>query len=488
LRFLPLLALLGLAALAAPACADSWASVFAADRDTAVFLGTDGTLFRARMNLEGREVLWPVAPGQHVVRFAVSPVGGRVAWIARGFDEDTTRLWVSGPNGAQQKLRYFSLIPALRGRQYSEPDVPSIADPQVRGGRLVQAGASMKYRSANTLAWTADGLNVVLGFDGGIVRLDPVTHVGSVAQDAVAVELEALRPSPMFLVKALTVESPEANPPQYVVFDLAHLIEKTTSYDAVRDGHMVESTPITARHLEILGPTRTGWKMRATPELEDSHTRVAGATAVWWARKNVVYALRAVDSVAVEVLRTGEDVLWLGYDEAHGRLLGAAGRELWSMPESGGVTAQVLQTTASIRSVLRSRTGASVGVFVADSLLVWNPTGTVQPFHARGYKPCTLFESPDGRIVVQIDCGRGQPRQLARADMESHQLIPVETPALREGMFHAAGHGAWILLYDPAPKPPKKLFAYDVALDQWRTVDNPGITAWEPLRDSAGPH
>jgi hypothetical protein len=441
------------------------------------------------MNLEGREVLWAGAPGQHVVRFAVSPAGGRVAWITRGFDEDTTRLWVSGPNGAQQKLRYFALIPARHGRQYSEPDVPSIADPQVRGGRLVQAGASMKQRSANTLAWTADGLNVVLGFDGGIVRLDPATRVGAVAQDAVAVQLEALGPSPMFLVEALTVELPEANPPQYVVFDLAHLIEKTTPYDAVRDGRMVESTPITARHFEILGPTRTGWKMRATPELEGSHTRVAGSTAVWWARKNVVYALRAVDSVAVEVLRTGEDVLWLGYDGALGRLLGAAGRELWSMPESGDVTAQILQTTSSIRSVLRSRAGASVAVFVGDSLLVWNPTtGAVQRFHTRGYKPCALFESPDGRIVIQIDCGAALPRRLARADVKSHRLIPIETPSLREGRFEAAGRGAWILLYDPAPKPPKKLLAYDVALDQWRTVENPGIAAWEPLRESAGPH
>jgi hypothetical protein len=66
--------------------------------------------------------------------------------------------------------------------------------------------------------------------------------------------------------------------------------------------------------------------------------------------------------------------------------------------------------------------------------------------------------------------------------VESHRLIPVETPALREGMFWPAGRGAWILLYDPAPKPPRKLHAYDVAQNRWHTVDNPGIAAWEPLR------
>ena len=195
----------------------------------------------------------------------------------------------------------------------------------------------------------------------------------------------------------------------------------------------------------------------------------------------MVYALRAVDSVAV--WRAGEDILWLGYDGAHGRLLGAAGRELWSMPELGGVAAPILQTTSSIRSVLRARTGASIGVLVRDSMLVWNPTtGAVQRFHSQGHEPCALFESPDGRIVVQADCGPALPRQLARADVGSHRLIPVETPGLREGMFCAAGRGAWILLCDPAPKPPRTLHAYDVARDRWRTVDNPGITAWEPLR------
>ena len=75
MSFRPLLALLGLTAFATPACADSWSSVFAADRDTAVFLGADGTLFRAPMNLEGREVLWAGVPDQHVVRFAVSRGG-----------------------------------------------------------------------------------------------------------------------------------------------------------------------------------------------------------------------------------------------------------------------------------------------------------------------------------------------------------------------------------------------------------------------------
>src|SRR5262245_5877555 len=153
ISFRPLLAFLGLAAFATPAAADSWSSVFAADRDTAVFLGTDGTLFRAPGNLESREVLWAGVPDQHVVRFAVSPITAQVAWITRGFDEDTTRLWVAGPNGAQQKLRYFALVPARHGNGHSEPDVPTIADAQVRGGRLVQGNARMLRASANTLAW-----------------------------------------------------------------------------------------------------------------------------------------------------------------------------------------------------------------------------------------------------------------------------------------------------------------------------------------------
>lgn len=137
------LALLCLAALASPAAAEPWSGVFAAGGDTAIFLGADGTLFRAPFDLRSREVLWAPAAGRHVVRFAVAPGGGRVAWITRAHGRDTTRLWIAGPAGTAQRLRYFALHPRRYGQTHSEPDVPTIADDGARGGRLLRAGAMM---------------------------------------------------------------------------------------------------------------------------------------------------------------------------------------------------------------------------------------------------------------------------------------------------------------------------------------------------------
>jgi hypothetical protein len=468
--------LLCLAAFAVRADAESWNSVFAAERDTAVFLGTDGTLFRAPFNLNTRESLWRGPADQHVVRFAVSLEGNRIAWITRGFDEDTTRLWVCTANGTEQRLRYFALLPRLHGHLHSEPDVPTIADPDVRGGRLVQAGALMLRFATNTLEWASDGQNVLLGYDGGIVSIAADTHTGSGVTDIVAVELDALHPSPMFLVDALTVESSEGRPP-VSQFDITHMFEGKL---VVHEGRKVSPSPYGRA---VLTPTSTGWQMFKVPEWTSARARAVGSKTLWWAKNRLVYSMQADGSKPTVELRASDDVLWLGYDEAHGNLLGVAGRQLWRRREAGGAPDPVLETASDIRAVLPSRTSSSIAVTVKDSVLVWDPeTNEVRRFRADDLAPCVLFESPEHRIVVQVDCGAGLPRRLARADTNSGCLVPIDTPAERKGVFQPAGRGAWILLYDPGPRPPRKLRAYDVKLDRWRSVENPGITAWEPLR------
>ena len=51
----------------------------------------------------------------------------------------------------------------------------------------------MKQSAANTLDWTPDGREVVLGYDAGILRLEPMTHTGMALTGTVAFKLDALR-------------------------------------------------------------------------------------------------------------------------------------------------------------------------------------------------------------------------------------------------------------------------------------------------------
>ena len=472
--------LLACLAVAAPrAGAESWSEVFAGERDTTVFLGADGTLFRAPFDLGTREILWRGTPDAHVVRFIVGPASGRIAWTTRGFDRDTTRLWVTGANGPELKLRYFALIPNSHGRMHTEAEVPSIADPDVRGGRLVQVGASMKQSAANTLDWTPDGREVVLGYDAGILRLEPMTHTGMALTGTVAFKLDALHPSPLLLADTETLPTEEERAP-VTQYDLDHYFVGTVHTLVVQDGRRVTSSPSGTL---ILRPTPRGWNLYDGSAWSAARVRAAGATTLWWAHARVVYSLRAGDSVATEARRATEDVDWLGYDAAHHDLLMLSGRRMWRIPETGGEPALVFAIGGDARAVLRSKTGARIALSLRDSVLVWHPgLDEVRGFGSNHLEPCELYEGRRGQIVLQVECGPGLPRQLARADTIARRLVAIDTPNLREGVFQPAAGGDCVLLFDPGPKPPHTLHAYDVAHDRWRTVENPGISAWEPLR------
>lgn len=453
--------------------------MFAGERDTTVFLGADGTLFRAPFDLGTREILWRGSRDAHVVRFVVGPTSGRIAWTTRGYDRDTTRLWVAGANGPEQKLRYFALIPSSHGQPHAEAEVPSIADLDVRGGRLVQAGASMRQSAVNALAWTPDGRELVLGYDGGILRLEPMTRAGAMLAGTLAFKLEALHPSPMLLAYASIPQTKEERVP-LTQFDFDHYVVGTQRKMVVQDGQRVAGPE---RRTLILSPTPHGFSLCDGSAWSDTRVRAAGARTLWWARDRVVNALRAGDSVATEALRTPGDVDWLGFDASHGDLLMLTGRRVWRIPETGGRPVPVFAIGSEARAVLRSRTGVRIALSLRDSVLVWDPgTDEVQGFRSHRLEPCKLFEGRQGQLVLQVECGPGLRRQLARADTIERRLVAIETPHLREGVFQPAAGGDFVLLCDPGPKPPRTLHAYDVARDRWRTVENPGISAWEPLR------
>ena len=217
-----------LALLSGSAHAESWSSVFAAERDTAVFLATDGTLFRAPFNLETREVLWRRSGNEHVVRFAVSPKRGHIAWIVRGSDDDTTRLWMATSMGIERWLGYRPLVPRNMRQIFAEPDTPTRSDRGARGVRLVQAGMLNLRPPANTLDWASDGKSLLLGRNTGIVSIDPGGRTMSRVDSVLAVKLEVLGPSKTLLVDALTKMTTSAPP------DRTTIIRPATPAIAVR--------------------------------------------------------------------------------------------------------------------------------------------------------------------------------------------------------------------------------------------------------------
>ena len=470
------IALVCVGLIAGRARAESWSSVFAAETDSGVFLAADGTLFRSPFNLNTRDTLWRAREDQHVVRFAVSPGSGRVAWIVRGFDDDTTRLWFASEYGVEQRLRYFALQPRNYSQRLFEPDVPTRSDRGARGVRLTQGGMRSLRHAANTLAWTSEGDNVLLGYDGGIARIAPDGGSGVGIAGVLAVGLEVLQPSQWFLVDAVNVE-PESTRSAITQFDIAHLANVPIT---VSEGRIV---PTPARGQRLLSPGSNGWRECPATEWIKARVRCVSRSALWWASAGSIYALRSMDCTARRELESASDIRWLGFDEAHGELLVVSGRSLWRRPDAGGAPTRVLDVFSDIHAVLQSRTGASIALVTRDSLIVLDPeSGVVQRFRATGLETCAWFESPDGAIVAQVECDAGPPRRLARTDAECGCLVPIDTPVERSAVFESVANGAWILCFVPGRNPPRRIQAYDVSNRRWHSVDNPGIRAWEPMR------
>lgn len=123
-----------------------------------------------------------------------------------------------------------------------------------------------------------------------------------------------------------------------------------------------------------------------------------------------------------------------------------------------------------------------MGLVTSDSLLVWDPADdTVRGVSVHGLKPSALFVGRNGDVLLATTSGQGRPPRLARADFSVGRLIALETPEVKGGTLHAAGKGAWILLYHAGVRPPSVLQAYDVQSGRWTSVENPGFSGWEPL-------
>lgn len=479
-----------LAALAAPARleAAAWSEVFAADTGATVFLGADGALVRAPFSLAAPETLWTPPPGQKLVRVRVSPDGRRIAWLARGFERDTTRLWVNDAGSGGPRVRYFALLPDAYGRLHSEAAVPSLEDPAVRGGRLVQPGPFDRRSVCNTLEWTPDSRAVVFGYDDGIAAVPVDGGAGFGVSRALAIGLTALEPAPIYLVDAvvLRAQSTYFSPEGRGVHpsDMAVPLEDGRPVlDALELAHPdLLVTRAFSSGSYLLYPMAKRWRVFPAADLTSSRVRAASAGTVWWAAGGSIRAIRTHDPTATTEMRGQTPVLWLGYDEAQRSLLWAAGRELARRPEDGGETVTLLRTKTPIRAAFPYLDAGRVWLVTGDSLLVWSARdGEVHGVALGGLEPSAVFETPMGYALVQTKAGRGRPPGLARTEFNGGRLVPLEVPPVKGGRFVPVSRGARVLLFDPGSRPPAQLRVLDVRSGRWDTVDNPGIAGWEPL-------
>jgi hypothetical protein len=468
--------------------AAAWSEVFAACSDTAVFFGADGVLLRAPFSLATRETLWVPSGGERLVRLRVSPDGRRVAWLSRSHDRDTTRLWVDGPGPVRPRLRYFALVPGQYGRVCSEAAVPTIEDREALGGRLIQPTALMRRAPSNTLEWTPDSRAVVFGYDDGIAAVPVDGGAGFGVSRALAVGLEALEPTPIFLVDAIVLREQTTyfRPEGRAVHpsDMAVPLEDGRPvYDALELAHTDVLMGLEASSgTYLLYPMAHRWRVFTASDLRPDRLRASSPGTVWWAVGGTIRAVRTHDPTATDEVRAAGTVVWLGYDEAHRALAWAAGNEVSRRPEDGGTADVVLRTSAPIGSAMASRSGWLIGFVAGDSLVLWAPaTDRVSRVALSGLKPVALFEGPAGELLVAISGARGAAPGLARVDYASGRLEALETPRVKGGTFLPVAKGAQLMLFDPAAKPPDVLNVLDVQTGKWSAVKNPGIAGWEPL-------
>jgi hypothetical protein len=475
-------------ALASPARTATWSEVFSTVPDTVAFIGVDGSLLRAPFSLATRETLWSPTADQGLVRLRVSPDGRRVAWLTRAYDRDTTRLWVDGPGGGVQRMRYFAFEAQRYGQVHSEAAVPTLEDRGSRGGRLVQPGALMRRAASNTIEWTPDSRAVVFGYDDGIAAVPADGGEGFVVSKTFAVGLENLDPAPIYLVGAIVLRDRLKAMPQQVSgthpsempATLENGVPLTNALELGRYDALQSRAAYPGSYL--LYPMAGRWRVFSAGTLSSGRLRAASPGTVWWAVGPVIQAIRTHDPNPTVEVRAPHAVEWLGYDEGHRALVWAAGNEVLRRPEDGGDASTILRTGSPIRGALPSRTGHRLGFLTGDSVVVWDPIDdSIRGVALGGLKPVTLFETPAGEVLIQTEGGRGDPPGLARVESTTGTLVPLEVPRVKGGVFAAVPGNSHLLLFDPGPKPAATLQVLDVATGRWQAIENPGIAGWEPL-------
>lgn len=473
-------AVLACALVMAPATARAaaWGEVFAAVADTVVFLGTDGALYRAPFHLAARETVWAPQDGSALVRFRASPDGRHVGFVTRAHDADLTRVWVDG----RLRTGYYALKPGLYQQMRFEAVVPTVDDASPTGARLLQANALMQRRSATPVEWTLDG-QLVFGFDDGIGLIAADSGAARQVSRALAMRIVPLDPAPILLIETLALrEEPTVVDPEDAVTPTLEGGESVMGSGDVRtEGRRLAGRRVASPEFWLLYPGPGSWRAFEAGSLRPESRWVASEGGVWWSDGRQIRAVKAHDPNVLTVARAKATVVWLAFDAPRRALLYAAGDEVVRIAEEDGARERAWKLAAPARATVRTDAAGRSAFVAGDSLLVLDPAdGTLDGIHLAGVTPIELLGDALGNLWVTSRERSGTPA-LARVNLDTRRIEPVEVPRVPRGRFVPAPGRRHLVLFDPGPRAPATLQVFDTATRAWSEVGNPGITAWEVL-------
>lgn len=467
----------------APVMAESrsWSEALAGAADTVVFLGQDGALWRAPFHLGSREVLWAPRPGEHMVRVSVSPDGRHLAFITRIAEEDTSWIWIGGPEPPSIRGTFASVLPYRWNHLHFEPYEPTLADRAFRGGRFLQVGTRRWVRSSNTLAWTADARGVVFGYNNGVAFAEADSPRAIQVSSALPMDMLVLDPAPMVLLDAIVLREGLRQG------SLLTPQEKTSQgMRSMNDA--ILNPALQGEAWYLLYPSAGSWRAFPSSGLDADRKWTASESAVWWVAGRVphpsagqIRVVHAHDPTPVVEVQERDPVVWLGFDPPSRSLLWASGVTLQRKSEGGAPASPLLRLKAPILRVLRVEDGR-YAVCTRDSVhLVDTRTSDVRAAALAGLEPDRAFPMSGGGVLLAVDGEGSKAPALVRMDAAVAGLETVGTPAVKKGRWASTPAVSHLVLFEPGRRAPDRVQIYEIASRRWSEVGNPGITGWEEI-------
>ena len=472
--------------------AASWQQVMATESDSAVFLMTGGELIKGPFHLADRETLWAPGAGDRVSRLLVAPDGQQIAWLSRGGHRGPTALWIGGRGASRPRMIFPSLVPGDLGSVHFEAEMPTAADPVVRGARLLTPGPTGRGLSSNALEWTIDGRSVLCGSARGLIQSPADTGAARLLSEDRVIELRRLAPSPIYLAHmqqvgaGSRVRNPALRDPEPP--DEGGMYGGQPRSQRLPEGHKTEA----ARALEERTTTErrvllylAGGRARLfdSSGLDPADLWTASEERVWWIHQTEVRVVRANDPTATVEIRAETPVTWIEWDAGRRALHWIDQGRVLRRPEGASYDSLVFELDTPIRRVIEPERGSLRLLVTGTRLVLWDLVDdSRRALESEGIRAAGLFVG-QGKVFVSAAGGvlRGGPFDLYRADTDSGRLVRVPTPSVKGARLVATPSGSKLVLYRPGSKPPAAVQVFDVASGEWTEVTAPGIGAWEPL-------
>jgi hypothetical protein len=428
------------------AAAIPWPEAFGDEADSTVFLTASDVLLRAPFSFAERETLWTPHGGDHVIRFLVSPDGHNLAWLTRAGDQDTARIWIGSHAPREPRANFASLLPREVGRPNYSPGTPTTRDASIRGGRFITPGPQHLRTASNSLDWMPDGSGVVFGYNEGLAHVAADSGAAWEVSSARVIEIRVLDPANIFAA------------------DLVANVDQ----NRIEGWHLVY-------------PTGARWRVFPAGGLDADARWTASPTSVWWTTAVGVRTVQAHDPTFRVVAEGRMSGNWIRYIPEQRRVFWVFERRLMSLAQDATVPEVRYEFRDEIGPVVETTTGSHIGFTMADSFYVWSAaSNAVRRFASPGGEPAQLFEK-DGAIVL-VSRMRGKSAKVTRWPAQG---LEAATRELSGGNYlgFATPSGRKLLVTRRGPKPPSQVDVLDLVSGEWAEVENPGLIAWEPMRE-----